>query len=319
MAPDGADPDGDAVRRPGKRAGAKAEQRKARAALRRARTPPNGTSAEDALVVAPSSKPAMLILMAGLMRSFETTFVALRHSIIQPNLAEFEIEIVVSTDLDSTCSDKDFETGCCVEPVGGGSRPSVESPYKWAAFSNPELLSRIRVTYAPYLTDIVSTAGGNLASRIRAGLVGRQLSRYHSLLVARPDVALVGNSGFSTPVMLERDLLNEVRIERRGSPPVVRISTSETRRQSALRSGSQSARLCRGVCLTNTQCTTHDSETPSVQVRKGTRLPRLRMKDECTARPGLSIITGNVPRVTSHVTARPLGYHTRSLTGSATA
>ena len=77
-------------------------------------------------------RPVVLILVAGLMRSFRATFHGLRHSIIEQNSKKFKIEIIVSTDLSTTCSDKDFENGCCIEPLN-------QSSYKWAGLTSDAL------------------------------------------------------------------------------------------------------------------------------------------------------------------------------------
>ncbi|KAL1526864.1 hypothetical protein AB1Y20_015555 [Prymnesium parvum] len=198
-------------------------QRKARALLRQARKSAKATNP-------PLADRPVLILIVGLMRSFRTTFHALRHSLITPN-PHFTFDIVVSTDLNATCSNKDFETGCCIEPL-------ERSPYPWAGLHGERLAAAIRETYSPYLIDLVSSASDDLPSRVRAGLAGRSLSRYFALLVSRPDVALVRGLDLQ-PVLLERQLLQHI---------------------------------------------------------GGRQVPQLQLEKECAARPGLSIVTGNLQR-----------------------
>lgn len=95
-------------------------------------------SSKSRLYSASSSapRPAVLILVTGLMRSFRTTFQGLLHTIIQPNNHNFLIEILVSTDLSTSCSDKDFENGCCVEPLN-------QSSYSWAGLTGSKLLRQV--------------------------------------------------------------------------------------------------------------------------------------------------------------------------------
>ena len=164
-----------------------------------------------------SSQPpqVVLIILAGLMRSYQSTFAALRASLIAPNAGHYRFEIIVATDLDVSCSNKDFNTGCCVEPLN-------ESAYPWAVVTGQALLDQIHHTYGNMLVDLVSgslsqnESSAQQEGRIRAAIGRRQLDRYAAVYVSRPDVALTRE--FEEPVLTEKRLRAELR---RGSSQLI--------------------------------------------------------------------------------------------------
>ena len=150
--------------------------------------------------MADDARRPVLIIVAGVMRSYRTTFAALQHSLIAPNEARYRFEVVVSTDIDVSCTAKDFAAGCCVEPLEA-------SAYPWANTTGAALLAEIRATYGALLADVVSlpaTRNGSSTqqwARIRAGVGQRRLDAYAAVYVTRPDVVLT--RGFTWPVLKE--------------------------------------------------------------------------------------------------------------------
>lgn len=151
-------------------------------------------------------RPRVAIIVIGLMRTFESTWPILHDAIVVPNKASFRFEVHVATDLNTTCSNKDWRMGCCVEPL-------ESSAYHFAALPPNELLRRIRATYAPYLRSVISSVSESQAERLRTLLSSVDIAEYVHILLTRPDVVPVALSRPipSIPSVSPRDIHESAR------------------------------------------------------------------------------------------------------------
>ena len=101
----------------------------------------------------------VLVVLAGLMRTFTDVFPAFKRVVIDAN-AKLEFHIVVATDLDQPCSRKDFHTSCCTHPLNQSAYPHARD------HDRARLEAQIRATYAPYLADLISTPARSQESRV---------------------------------------------------------------------------------------------------------------------------------------------------------
>lgn len=137
---------------------------------------------------------AALLIVTGLMRTFVSTARHLKQSLIRPNERDgYSFDMIVVTFAREQCSHKDFELGCCTEPLS-------HSPLWWANMPHDEIRARVQRAYAPYDPPVVFSNASGVAEKLRDAIGLRNLSKYAAIVYVRPDVVLTRTSGVTSIV-----------------------------------------------------------------------------------------------------------------------
>jgi hypothetical protein len=132
---------------------------------------------ERAASEAGAAPPRVLIVIAGILRTFELTWPRMRRALLEPNHATHSFDVVISTGLER-CSGKDIYSGCCA------LTPQMEEPRTSLA----ELTQKVERLCAPHLRGLQVAHAMSTAQRLRLVLARWSLREYVHVLVTRPDV-----------------------------------------------------------------------------------------------------------------------------------